>query len=322
MGPTTDMVVNIIPCERIGFARWFEVGRRPADLVSAVEALTALYQNPAERRPLRLVAQRADGEIVAKLGGYITRGGRLAFWSVYYATPLDELRRRQLARRLVRACLDLAVADPTVRYVETRPGHDSPDLPFLLDALRDEGMRLIAEHHVYQWSEKMRIANKARPPVTGLRIVPYEEANRGLLGELFDRVKKVTLDRAERQSLASTQDTLDELAQQSAEVASTGLWSLAFLADNPVGFVLCGGEPPDGLVLELGVVPEARRRGIGSRLLDAALHALTARGVETAEALIDDANTPSIALHQACGFVRLQGEFYTWRYDAKPAAKG
>jgi ribosomal protein S18 acetylase RimI-like enzyme len=309
--------VDVELCEQIGLARWFEIGRRPADLAKAVDALTALYRDPGERRPFHLVAVQPNGGILAKLGGYTTSTGRLAFWSVYYAESVDELRRRRLCRRLVRACLDRAIADPAVRFVETRPGHDSPDLPILRDAIRDEGMRLVAEHHVYQWSARTCVEERPSP-VAGLRIAPCRHAERGLLAELFDRVQKATLDRVEREQLVAANDTLDELALSTGQAASTSLWSLAFLADTPVGYILCRSDRPDGLVLEVGVIPEARRRGIGSQLLHAALGKFTSHGVDTVEALIDDVNVPSIALHKARGFVMLPGEFYTWRYDATP----
>lgn len=57
-------------------------------------------------------------------------------------------------------------------------------------------------------------------------------------------------------------------------------------------------------VLGMGVLPACRRRGLGRRLIDAALAAACRRGMLRVELQVRASNAPAIALYDAAGFRR------------------
>jgi ribosomal protein S18 acetylase RimI-like enzyme len=69
-------------------------------------------------------------------------------------------------------------------------------------------------------------------------------------------------------------------------------WSLlARSADVPVGFLTAGTEHPGGFVVQVGVIPEQRRRGLGSALMVETMRRMQAAG-EIATQLTVNVNNP------------------------------
>ncbi len=92
--------------------------------------------------------------------------------------------------------------------------------------------------------------------------------------------------------------------------------STCFLAEiegqeELVGF-LVGFQSPDppneAYIHFVGVNPKARRLGLASKLYNAFMEAMQARGVDTFRCLTDIDNTPSQAFHTAQGFKAETGE--------------
>ena len=75
----------------------------------------------------------------------------------------------------------------------------------------------------------------------------------------------------------------------------------AFLAEGQ-GFILAWAHGDEAEVLTLAVAPEARRQGLGARLLAAALAEAVARGVERVVLEVAVDNAAAIALYRAAGF--------------------
>lgn len=96
-----------------------------------------------------MVLLAAEGRVRARIGGYVTKGGRLTFWAARHAPDADATARRQASRRLVESCVARARATPGVRYLETKPAHDTPDPESFLAALRAEGFKEVAAAHLY-----------------------------------------------------------------------------------------------------------------------------------------------------------------------------
>jgi mycothiol synthase len=80
-------------------------------------------------------------------------------------------------------------------------------------------------------------------------------------------------------------------------------WSLlARAGDVPTGFVTAGTEHPSGFVVQVGVVPEQRRRGLGSALMVETMRRMQAAG-ETACQLTVALNNPgAIEAYARLGF--------------------
>ena len=114
--------------------------------------------------------------------------------------------------------------------------------------------------------------------------------------------------------IAPTTDAA-RLAELHAQCFSE-LWSaesFAALLSNPGCFALADEEGfivvqvvmDQSEVLSLGVVPAARRRGIASELLRAALKQAAEQGVVTMFLEVDCKNFPAIALYKRLGFVEM-----------------
>jgi ribosomal-protein-alanine N-acetyltransferase len=69
-----------------------------------------------------------------------------------------------------------------------------------------------------------------------------------------------------------------------------------------LGFILTARNGPTGHIITLDVAPEARRRKIGTALLEAAHASLAARGVRQVELEASTVNQAGIAFWQAHGY--------------------
>ena len=83
------------------------------------------------------------------------------------------------------------------------------------------------------------------------------------------------------------------------------LWWLVQEGGRPVGVVLLTELPgPEGWELSyVGVVPEARRRGIGQTLSQWALHEAKQAGMPQLKVAVDTRNHPARQLYEKMGFV-------------------
>ena len=88
-------------------------------------------------------------------------------------------------------------------------------------------------------------------------------------------------------------------------------WTLlARQGDEPLGFVIGAlgnltASPPDGYVVQIGVVPEARRRGLASALMVEALRRMQAAGAPSADLQVHTNNPGAIQAYAGLGFVTI-----------------
>lgn len=83
------------------------------------------------------------------------------------------------------------------------------------------------------------------------------------------------------------------------------LWLAAMEEDRLLGYVGCQRVPPEADVMNLAVVPEARRRGLGRRLMEALWEKLMALGDESLTLEVRASNAPAIALYEGLGFAQV-----------------
>jgi ribosomal-protein-alanine N-acetyltransferase len=88
-----------------------------------------------------------------------------------------------------------------------------------------------------------------------------------------------------------------------ALLANRGCFALA--DDRKQGFILVQVVADQSEILSLGVIPAARRRGVASELLSAALTEAAERGALTMFLEVDCTNIPAIALYNGLGFVEM-----------------
>jgi mycothiol synthase len=80
-------------------------------------------------------------------------------------------------------------------------------------------------------------------------------------------------------------------------------WSLlARSAGKPAGFLVAGVEESGGFVVQVGVVPEQRRRGIASSLIIEAMNRMKADGITVAILTVNVNNPGAIKTYESLGF--------------------
>ena len=90
------------------------------------------------------------------------------------------------------------------------------------------------------------------------------------------------------------------------------LWLVAEEDGTVRGYIGSQSVPPDCDILNLAVAPDARRQGLGQRLLQALLDALHRRGIERVFLEVRPTNVPARALYAALGFEEIgrRKEYY------------
>lgn len=81
-------------------------------------------------------------------------------------------------------------------------------------------------------------------------------------------------------------------------------WSLlARVGELPVGFVNAAAERPGGYVVQVGVIPGQRRRGLASALMVETMRRMQAAGASAAQLVVNINNPGAIRTYGALGFV-------------------
>jgi ribosomal protein S18 acetylase RimI-like enzyme len=81
-------------------------------------------------------------------------------------------------------------------------------------------------------------------------------------------------------------------------------WSLlAQVGEMPVGFVLASAEKPEAYIMQIGVIPPQRRRGLASALIIEATRRMQTAGETTAQLLVNVNNPSAIHTYTQLGFV-------------------
>jgi len=83
-------------------------------------------------------------------------------------------------------------------------------------------------------------------------------------------------------------------------------WSLlARAGDRSVGFLIGADGPPDGFVLQVGVIPLHRRHGLASALLVEAMRRMQAAGAASTQLTVNANNPGAIQAYTQLGFVTI-----------------
>ena len=81
-------------------------------------------------------------------------------------------------------------------------------------------------------------------------------------------------------------------------------WSLLARAGNqPVGFVTASSESSGGFVIQVGVIPEQRRRGLSSALITETMQLMKAAGLKETQLAVNINNPGAIQTYTNLGFV-------------------
>jgi ribosomal protein S18 acetylase RimI-like enzyme len=131
---------------------------------------------------------------------------------------------------------------------------------------------------------------------------PFDPRRPGVFRQTLLRTYEGTLDCPEVNGVR----TIDEViaGHQAQGRFDPDRWWLALRAGDPVGVLLVVELPESGdwEVAYMGLVPEARRQGLGRQLLAKALHEACAAGVPRVTLSVDGRNLPAARLYQRLGF--------------------
>ena len=136
-----------------------------------------------------------------------------------------------------------------------------------------------------------------------LECQPYAPHNRRVFNETLLRTYEGTLDCPELNGRRTVEEVIAGHEQQGK--VRPELWWLAQEGGRPVGVVLLTElVGPEGWELSyVGVVPEARRRGVGRTLSHWALHEAKQAGIPQLRVAVDQRNHPARQLYEKMGFV-------------------
>ena len=103
-------------------------------------------------------------------------------------------------------------------------------------------------------------------------------------------------------------------------------WSLlARLGDTPLGFLTSAANPPHGFIVQAGVVPTQRRRGLGSGIMVETMRRMQADGAISIQLTVNVNNSGAIKTYNRLGFVTIgrrarceqRTRCRTWKYGHK-----
>jgi ribosomal protein S18 acetylase RimI-like enzyme len=131
---------------------------------------------------------------------------------------------------------------------------------------------------------------------------PYGQVNPTQFQEVLERTYEGSLDCPEVTGVRRMEEVI--VGHQAQGVFDPDRWWLALEADRPVGVLLVTEMPETGNweVAYVGVIPEARGRGLGRELMLKALFEARAEGVPQVTLSVDARNQPAWQLYRSLGF--------------------
>ena len=287
---------------------------RPAtasDAARAAEAFLRLPPTAGESAGAAgLVQANARNQIVALRGGrivgscvWVPGAGRCATVQAPRLAEWDE----EVASRLIRGAVR-ASAEDGARFIQAvaEPEGRSP----LARAIARAGMERLA---VLAYLRRKVTEADARPVVEstshyrartagpkGIVWKRWTPWRRRKFARTIARTYEGSLDCPAMAGLRTAQDAL--ATHRATGVFWAGAWHLALEGREAVGVVLTSEVEGRGDLVYLGVVPEARRRGIGKALVAQAVRDTARMGLPALAVAVDTENGPAWRLYARAGF--------------------
>jgi len=202
----------------------------------------------------------------------------------------------RLAARLLRAAAALAYTRDAARLIQvlTDPAGGDP----LASALAEVGFARLAVL-AYLRRDVRPLENKTPMP-SGIEWIAYGLLRHRLFAETIARTYEGSLDCPGLAGLRTMDETL--ATHKRTGVFSPRWWHVALREGRPVGVVLLNNLEGRGEIAYLGVVPEARGRGIGRALVERAIQDAAEMGLPLMGLAVDTSNAPAVRLYAAAGF--------------------
>jgi ribosomal protein S18 acetylase RimI-like enzyme len=275
-----------------------------AELSQAVELLH-LHLEPDERsqHTAEMLNDVAHGRLSSDAILVAKRGGALVGAAAYQVQPgraaqvwpprLVASEPAATAERLARAVVARVRREPVrIAYALLEPSTDN----YSVVAMQASGLHcaaslvyLVAPAEVFREVE----------PVGRLTFEPYQPSRHESFAQLLAATYEGTLDCPTLNGVREIHDVLE-----SYRFGGTSHWFVAMNGDEPVGCLLLADHPrQENLELVyMGVVPSARGRGWGAKLVRQAQWIARQSARQRLVLAVDETNWPALAIYQAAGF--------------------
>jgi ribosomal protein S18 acetylase RimI-like enzyme len=201
-----------------------------------------------------------------------------------------------LAARLVRAAAAHALRRGRARLIQalTEPEGTSP----LAVALERAGFDRLAV--LGYMRRPVRAEDRLLRPAADLGWRRYSLLRHRLFAATIRRTYVGSLDCPKLAGLRTINETI--ATHRHTGRFSPRTWRLAMAGGQPVGVALVNESQGRGELVYLGVVPEARGRGIGRALVNQAIRDTAAMELPQMGLAVDVSNTPAMHLYESAGF--------------------
>jgi mycothiol synthase len=142
-----------------------------------------------------------------------------------------------------------------------------------------------------------------------LNYEPYHSENAALFCHILERTYEGSLDVPEAAGLRPMEQVL--IGHRGVGPIDNGLWWLASEQGRRVGVVLLTRSPdgPEWELAYIGLIPEARGRGLGHAMLKKVLNEARTADMRAVLVSVDERNLPARRLYQRVGFVPRETRF-------------
>lgn len=253
--------------------------------VSQMQRAVEAGEIPLDDLLVALVDARPVGVVLA-----VRRPGGMAF--IWPPATIDG--REDTARQLLESIADRLDAGGT-QYTQC-----------LLETDDAVGKTVMIDGGFPYCTDMLLLTRPVAPPVDPLPIalstIEYDDATHALFARVMESTFTGTLDCPALSRSRSGDAAL--AAHRATGRFDPALWEVFHSPDSAVGVLLCV-DHPDRRVREiayLGVVPEARGRGIGRAMLRRALSQARSAGCDSLEVAVDADNRYALEIYRLSGF--------------------
>ncbi len=293
--------------------QWFEAVSSGTPAADDVRKLEALLAGGPLRPQLRLVCLK-DRTPFGRLGAEVKQTG-IALWNPKFRAGAagDNV---EAAMRLMIARVASARRKAGLEHlpVENRSGDDLEHNAAWVRALERAAYVETCVYRLY--ALPLDRARRAVREPAGLTVHDIDRASEDVLVALYRSAKSQTLEQRDADCPA---EVAMEIMRKIGRGRDQAVWLIARLDGAPAGYALANviDDPafdgPSALVVDIGCVPQLRRKAIASALLGELIERVRAAGLRRLLAAIDDVNIASIGLHASLGFQTLPDAHYIHR---------
>jgi ribosomal protein S18 acetylase RimI-like enzyme len=171
------------------------------------------------------------------------------------------------------------------------------------ETFESAGLWLLAKLQYMERRPPLMVPTVTLP--TGIRLEPYSAGTHELFKRTIQESYRDTLDCPALSGLRDMEDVI--AGHQAVGPFDPQLWSLVMEHHRPLGVMLLADVVARNALelVYLGLVPEARGRGLGRALMNRVLAIAARRGFALASCAVDAANEPAAKLYRRCGFTRV-----------------